>query len=194
MSESHRALSSEHIVATVAVASALFSLLAVGVTLYVAYVQDRATERQNEYSRALWYSGIYFSDQVSQARDMVDAAYFADYDTIRKSPDPNGAVARLLRTSAQQLAFDKLLAIYEQIAACANTKVCSADVTRQLYGRDIKSLFQKLVRIHRQPARAIGFAGIWLSGSEVSPQNLPGHRLFSGGRRAYHSADHEQGG
>jgi len=142
MSAAKRPLSSEHIVATAAVASALFSLLAVGVTLYVAYVQDRATERQNEYSRALAYSGIYFSDPVSQARDVVDAAYFSNYDTILKSPDPNAEVARLLRTSAQQLAFDKLLAMYEQIAACVNTNVCSADVTGQLYGRDIKSLYQ----------------------------------------------------
>jgi hypothetical protein len=142
MNEQKRAMSSEHIVATAAVASAVFSLLAVGVTLYVAYVQDRATERQNQYSRALGYSGIYFSDQVSQARDLVDTAYFDGYETIRQSPDPNGEVARLLHTSAQQLAFDKLLAMYEQIAACANTDVCSADVTGQLFGRDIQSIYQ----------------------------------------------------
>jgi hypothetical protein len=142
MSDRKGSLSSEHIVATAAVASALFSLLAVGVTLYVAYVQDRATERQNEFSRALAYSGIYFSDPVSQARDVVDAAYFNDYNNIRQSADPNAAVAQLLHTSTQQLAFDKLLAMYEQIAACANTRVCSADVTGQLYGQDIKSIYQ----------------------------------------------------
>jgi hypothetical protein len=142
MSEPERGSSSERVLATAAVASAVVSVLAVGVTLYIAYIQDRATERQNQYSRALEYSGIYFSDPVSRARDLVDGALLADYDTIRQSSDPNGEVARLLRTSTQQLAFDKLLAMYEQIAACANTSVCSADVTGQLYGRDIKSIFQ----------------------------------------------------
>jgi len=105
-------------------------------------VQDRATETQNQYSRALSYAGIYFSDQVSEARDMVDAVYLADYDTIRQSASPNDEVANLLTSNREQLAFDKLLAMYEQIAACSNTGVCSSDVTGQLYGRDIQAIYK----------------------------------------------------
>lgn len=142
MNRSKGTLSSEHIGASAAVASAIFTLLAVGVTLYVGYVQDRGTERPSQFSRALSYSGIYFSDQVSQARGLVDAAYFADCDSIRQSTDPNSEVAGLLTTSKQQLAFDRLLAMYEQIVACANTTVCSTEVAGQLYGCDIKAIYQ----------------------------------------------------
>ena len=58
------------------------------------------------------------------------------------SASPNSAVAQLLVTDHQRLSFDRLITLYDQIAACVNTKVCSATVTSQLYGRDIQSLFQ----------------------------------------------------
>jgi hypothetical protein len=141
MSGGGRALSSEHAVATAAVASALVSPLAAGVTLYVAYVQDQVTERQSQYSRALGYAEIYFSDPVGRASDPVDATFYADYDIILQSRDPNDEVAHLLSTRAQELAFDKVLAMYEQIATCANTNVCSPAITGQLYCHDLEAIY-----------------------------------------------------
>lgn len=132
----------DRLTAAAAVASAVLSAVAVMVTLHVAYVQDRSTEQQNAYSRALGYADIYFSDQVSQARDSIDTVYDAAYAHILASKDPNAAVAGLIATTSQQIEFDKLLAMYEQIAACANNNVCSPDVTTQLYGRDIRGLFE----------------------------------------------------
>jgi hypothetical protein len=118
------------------------SAIAVAVTLHVAYVQDRASAQQNQYAHALTYVDIYFSDTVIAARDIIDALYIESYAKITTSADPNAEVARLIVTSPQQLSFDRLITLYDQIATCANTKVCSADVTSQLYGRDIQSLFQ----------------------------------------------------
>ncbi len=128
--------------AAAAVASAVLSAVAVVVTWRVAYVQDRANDRQAAYSRALAYADIYFSDQVSRARDSLNTAYVNAYERIRKSKDPNTAVADLITTTSQQIEFDKLLAMYEQIAACANNNVCNSDVTSQLYGQDIHALFE----------------------------------------------------
>jgi hypothetical protein len=123
-------------------ASVLLSAVAVVVTLHVAYVQDRASERESEYSRALGYADIYFSDTVTNARETLEGLYNEQYKTILNSADPNVEVAGLLKTNAQQLMFDRLLAVHEQIAACANTSVCSPAVTQQLYGHDMQALYQ----------------------------------------------------
>jgi hypothetical protein len=132
----------DRVTAAAALASVVLSGLAVAVTLHVAYVQDRNTELQSQYSHALGYADIYFSDPVSSARDTVDSTYFDAYPKIKSSQDPNAEVARLLVTAPQQLSFDRLIALYDQIGACAITKICNADVTTRLYGRDIKALFQ----------------------------------------------------
>ncbi len=142
MSNSTAVVGYDRITAVAAVVSVVLSALAVVVTLHVAYVQDKAAQQQNQYSHALGYADIYFSEPITSARESVDALYLGAYDRIIKSADPNAAVAALFATSQQQLTFDRLMAMYEQIAACANTAVCSSEVTSQLYGRDIQALYE----------------------------------------------------
>jgi hypothetical protein len=142
MSNSTATAGYDRITAVAAVVSVVLSALAVVVTLHVAYVQDKSSQQQNQYSHALGYADIYFSEPITTARETVDALYLGAYDRIVKSSDPNAEVAALLVTSQQQLTFDRLMAMYEQIAACANTAVCSSDVTGQLYGRDIQALYE----------------------------------------------------
>jgi hypothetical protein len=141
MSDQHSSVA-DRLTAAGTMLSVVLSALAVAVTMHIAYVQNKASEQQNQFAHALGYVDIYFGDTVITARDTVDRIYLDASEQLKASKDANADVAKLLKTSQEQLSFDRLISLYDQIAACANTKVCSGPVTTQLYGRDMQKLFQ----------------------------------------------------
>jgi hypothetical protein len=128
---------------TLAVASAiaaLFSIVAVYVTLRTAAEQNSIADAQSRTSHALEFASIYFSAPLTSARETIKELYLGPYfkKTIN-SPDPNLAVAGLIRpNSSEQHSFDQLIALYDAISACANNRVCSVPMVVSLYGPEIR--------------------------------------------------------